>query len=233
MTETINSLLASSEIPAITALLLGLLTCVSPCPLCSNVTAIGFISRDISSRRRVLWQGIVFVLGRTVAYALLGAVLIAIIRSGRDLLHLQDVMGTWGERLLAPALIVIGLVMLFSGRLHHHHHDCEVQAKRHHRAGMLGAFLLGAFFALSFCPVSALIYFGVLIPMSAQATGGYLLPIVFSLATSIPVLAVAWTIAYSMHNLGKFVGKLQSFQHWFNIVIALLFIAVGIFHIFE
>ena len=174
-----------------------------------------------------------FVLGRTVAYALLGAVLIAIIRSGRDLLHLQDVMGTWGERLLAPVLIVIGLVMLFSGRLHHHHHDCEVQAKRHHRAGMLGAFLLGAFFALSFCPVSALIYFGVLIPMSAQATGGYLLPIVFSLATSIPVLAVAWTIAYSMHNLGKFVGKLQSFQHWFNIVIALLFIAVGIFHIFE
>ena len=159
MTETINSLLASSEIPAITALLLGLLTCVSPCPLCSNVTAIGFISRDISSRRRVLWQGIVFVLGRTVAYALLGAVLIAIIRSGRDLLHLQDVMGTWGERLLAPVLIVIGLVMLFSGRLHHHHHDCEVQAKRHHSAGMLGAFLLGAFFALSFCPVSALIYF--------------------------------------------------------------------------
>lgn len=233
MTETINLLLASSEIPAITALLLGLLTCVSPCPLCSNVTAIGFISRDISSRRRVLWQGIVFVLGRTVAYALLGAVLIAIIRSGRDLLHLQDVMGTWGERLLAPALIVIGLVMLFSNRLHHHHHDCEIQARRHHKAGLFGAFLLGAFFAMSFCPVSALIYFGVLIPMSAQATGGYLLPIVFSLATSIPVLAVAWTIAYSMHNLGKFVGKLQSFQRWFNIVVALLFIAVGIFHIFE
>lgn len=233
MTETINSLLASSEIPAITALLLGLLTCVSPCPLCSNVTAIGFISRDISSRRRVLWQGIVFVLGRTVAYALLGAVLIAIIRSGRDLLQLQNVMGTWGERLLAPVLIVIGLVMLFSGRLHHHHHDCEIQARRHHKAGLFGAFLLGAFFAMSFCPVSALIYFGVLIPMSAQATGGYLLPVVFSLATSIPVLAVAWTIAYSMHNLGKFVGKLQSFQRWFNIVVALLFIAVGIFHIFE
>ena len=233
MTETINSLLASSEIPAITALLLGLLTCVSPCPLCSNVTAIGFISRDITSRRRVLWQGIVFVLGRTVAYALLGAVLIAIIRSGRDLLHLQDVMGTWGERLLAPVLIVIGLVMLFSNRLHHHHHDCEIQARRHHKAGLFGAFLLGAFFAMSFCPVSALIFFGVLIPMSAQATGGYLLPVVFSLATSIPVLAVAWTIAYSMHNLGKFVGKLQSFQRWFNIVVALLFIAVGIFHIFE
>lgn len=233
MTETINLLLASSEIPAITALLLGLLTCVSPCPLCSNVTAIGFISRDISSRRRVLWQGIVFVLGRTVAYALLGAVLIAIIRSGRDLLQLQNVMGTWGERLLAPALIVIGLVMLFSNRLHHHHHDCEIQARRHHKAGLFGAFLLGAFFAMSFCPVSALIYFGVLIPMSAQATGGYLLPVVFSLATSIPVLAVAWTIAYSMHNLGKFVGKLQSFQRWFNIVVALLFIAVGIFHIFE
>ena len=233
MTETINSLLASSEIPAITALLLGLLTCVSPCPLCSNVTAIGFISRDISSRRRVLWQGIVFVLGRTVAYALLGAVLIAIIRSGRDLLQLQNVMGTWGERLLAPALIVIGLVMLFSNRLHHHHHDCEIQARRHHKAGLFGAFLLGAFFAMSFCPVSALIFFGVLIPMSAQATGGYLLPVVFSLATSIPVLAVAWTIAYSMHNLGKFVGKLQSFQRWFNIVVALLFIAVGIFHIFE
>ena len=233
MTETINSLLASSEIPAITALLLGLLTCVSPCPLCSNVTAIGFISRDISSRRRVLWQGIVFVLGRTVAYALLGAVLIAIIRSGRDLLQLQNVMGTWGERLLAPALIVIGLVMLFSNRLHHHHHDCEIQARRHHKAGLFGAFLLGAFFAMSFCPVSALIYFGVLIPMSAQATGGYLLPVVFSLATSIPVLAVAWTIAYSMHNLGKFVGKLQSFQRWFNIVVALLFIAVGIYHIFE
>ena len=233
MTDTINSLLSASEIPAVTAFLLGLLTCVSPCPLCSNVTAIGFISRDISSRHRVLWQGLVFVLGRTVAYALLGAILIAIIHSGRDLLHLQDAMGRWGESLLAPVLIIIGMAMLLSHRLHHHHHDCEIQARRHYMTGLFGAFFLGAFFALSFCPVSALIYFGVLIPMSAQASGGYLLPVIFSLATSIPVLAVAWFVAYSMHNLGKFVGRLQAFQRWFNIVVAILFIAVGVYHIFE
>lgn len=233
MTETIETLLHASEVPAVTAFLLGLLTCVSPCPLCNNVTAIGFISRDITSRHHVLWQGIVFTLGRTAAYSLLGAALIYVIHSGRDLLHLQDAMATWGERLLAPVLVVIGAAMLLGSRLHHHHHDCELQARRHHRAGLLGAFLLGAFFAMSFCPVSALIYFGILIPLSAESAGGYALPVVFAVATSIPVLAVAWFVAYSMHSLGRLVGKLQVFQRWFNAFIAILFIAVGIYHFFE
>lgn len=233
MTELIQQVLHSSHTPLLTALLLGFLTCISPCPLCSNVTAIGFISRDISSRGRVFWQGIVFTLGRTVAYSLLGAVLIWLLRSGSSLLHLQDVLGEWGERLLAPVLIVIGLFMLFGHHSHRHQDHCATQAKRFHFGGLTGAFLLGALFALSFCPTSAAIYFGILIPMSAGAAWGYLLPIAFAVATSIPVIVVAWLVAYSIHNLGRFVGRLQAFQHWFNLFVAVLFILIGIYHILE
>ncbi|MGN0061277.1 MAG: aromatic aminobenezylarsenical efflux permease ArsG family transporter [Alloprevotella sp.] len=233
MTEILQHILHSSQTPLLTALLLGFLTCISPCPLCSNVTAIGYISRDITSRRRAFWQGLLFTLGRTVAYSLLGAILIALLRSGVSLLHLQDTVGEWGERLLAPVLIGIGLLMLFGHHSHRHQDSCESQARRFHFGGLTGAFLLGAIFALSFCPTSAAIYFGILIPLSAQTAWGYVLPVVFAIATSIPVIIVAWFVAYSMNNLGRFVGRLQAFQRWFNLFVAVLFILIGIYHLFE
>ncbi len=235
--ELINSLIDNSQIPVVTAFLLGLLTALSPCPLAANVTAVGYIARncmegnkdDKNTRRRVLWSGILYTLGRVLAYSLLGALLIYIIRQGADTFGLQQVISEWGELILGPALILIGLFMLFGDKLHLPKFGFSGNVSGSF-SGLWGSLLLGILFAMAFCPTSGLLYFGMLIPMSAEATAGYLLPLVFAIATALPVLVVAWVLAYSMQSLGKMMGKIAVFQKWFNRIVAILFIGVGIYY---
>lgn len=115
--EWLQSLLDSSSTPAVTALLLGLLTALSPCPLATNIAAIGYIGKHIESRKGVFVQGVLYTLGRTIAYTLWGVVLIAILRSGASVFGIQKFIATYGELILPPALLLIGLFMLFGNRL--------------------------------------------------------------------------------------------------------------------
>lgn len=116
--EHLQTLLDNSEIPVITAFLLGLLTALSPCPLATNITAIGFISKDIDNRKQIFKNGILYTLGRVLAYSVLGAILIMVLRKGADMFSIQKGISQWGELLLAPALILIGLFMLFGDKFH-------------------------------------------------------------------------------------------------------------------
>lgn len=227
--EYLQNLLDGSTVPVVTAFLLGLLTAISPCPLATNITAIGYISRDITDRNRIFRDGLLYALGRIAAYTLLGAALIAILREGASMFALQKAISRYGEMLLAPALILIGLFMLFGHKLNLPQFGFSGGDRIKKRGGW-GALLLGVLFAMAFCPTSGIFYFGMLIPMSATETGGYLLPAVFALATALPVVAVAWILAYSVAGLGRFYSRMQAFQKWFNRIVALLFIAVGIYY---
>ncbi len=227
----IQSLLDSSTTPIFTAFLLGLLTAVSPCPLATNVTAIGFISRDLESRHRIFWNGLLYTLGRVLSYTILGVILITILREGSSLFQIQKAISKYGEMVLAPALILIGLFMLFGDKLKLPSFGFSGSGgdKLKSRGG-IGALLLGVLFALAFCPTSGVFYFGMLIPMSAGATAGYLMPVVFAIATALPVIIVAWVLAYSVGEIGKVYNRIKVFQKWFSLIVALLFIAVGIYY---
>ena len=226
--EYLQTLLDNSEIPIITAFLLGLLTAVSPCPLATNITAIGFISKDINNRNRIFTNGILYTLGRVLAYSVLGAILIAILRKGADMFAIQKGISEWGELLLAPALMLIGLFMLFGDKLQLPKFGFSATEKTEKLKGSWGSLLLGILFAMAFCPTSGLFYFGMLIPMSAMESEGYLLPVIFALATGLPVMLVAWILAYSVAGIGKFYNRVQTFQKWFNNMVAILFILAGI-----
>ncbi|MBO5832278.1 MAG: sulfite exporter TauE/SafE family protein [Alistipes sp.] len=228
--EWLQSLLDSSTTPAVTAFLLGLLTALSPCPLATNIAAIGYIGKHIESRRGVFVQGLLYTLGRTVAYTLLGVVLIIVVRSGASVFGIQKFIATYGEMMLPPALLLIGLFMLFGDRLRLPSLGMGDRGERLARRGGVGALLLGVLFALAFCPTSGVFYFGMLIPMSATATMGYLLPVLFALATALPVLIVAWILAFSAGQIGVVYGKMQAIQRWLNIVVGVLFIGIGIYY---
>ena len=228
--EWLQSLLDSSTTPAVTAFLLGLLTALSPCPLATNIVAIGYIGKHIESRKGVFMQGLLYTLGRKIAYTLLGVVLIALLRSGASVFGIQKVIATYGELILPPALLLIGLFMLFGNRLNLPSFGFGGKGERPARRGGVGALMLGVLFALAFCPTSGVFYFGMLIPMSASATMGYLLPILFAIATALPVLVVAWILAFSARQIGVVYGKMQSIQKWLNIIVGLLFIAIGIYY---
>ena len=228
--DILQTWLEGSEVPVLTAFLLGLLTAVSPCPLATNITAIGFISKDIESKDRTFLLGILYTIGRMVAYSLLGALLIWMLRRGFDTFDLQSKVSQWGEMLLSPVLIVMGLVMLFGDRLPLSGFGLNASEKSGRLRGAWGSLLLGILFAMAFCPTSGMFYFGMLIPMSASSTGGYALPAVYALATGLPVVIVAWIIAYSMGNIAGFYKKMQVFQKWLNRMVAVLFIIVGIYY---
>ncbi|MFI3305159.1 MAG: aromatic aminobenezylarsenical efflux permease ArsG family transporter [Rikenellaceae bacterium] len=229
--EWLQSLLDSSTTPIFTAFLLGLLTAVSPCPLATNITAIGFISRDLESRDRIFWSGLLYTLGRVVGYTVLGVVLITILREGSSLFRVQKAVSKYGEMLLSPALILIGLFMLFGDRLNLPSFGFSGSGGERLRGrGGVGALLLGVLFALAFCPTSGVFYFGMLIPMSANSTAGYLMPAVFAVATALPVIIVAWVLAYSVGEVGRVYNLIKVFQKWFSLVVALLFVAVGVYY---
>ena len=228
--EWLQTLLDSGTAPALTAFLLGLLTAVSPCPLATNIAAIGFIGRNIENRRRIFLNGFLYTLGRIIAYTVLGIVLILILREGASLFGIQKFIGRYGELILGPALLLIGLFMLFGSRLRLPSFGFRGNGEGLARKGGFGALLLGMLFAMAFCPTSGVFYFGMLIPMSATSAAGYLLPVLFAVATALPVLIVAWILAFSVQRIGSFYGRMQTVQKWLNRIVGGIFVGIGIYY---
>ena len=226
----LQSILENSSVPVITAFILGLLTAVSPCPLATNITAIGFIGKDIKNRHRIFINGLLYTLGRILTYTVLGFILIPILREGASMFAVQKAVSQYGEILIAPLLIVIGIYMLDLIKLNIPKISVNGEYVKKRTKGSWGALFLGILFSLAFCPSSGIFFFGMLIPLSAAEAGGYLLPVVYAIATGLPVILVAWVLAYSVAGLGKFYNRIQVFEKWFRKIVAILFIAVGIYY---
>jgi len=226
--EFLTNLLDNSTMPWLTALLLGLMTAISPCPLATNITAVGFISRDIENRNRVFINGLLYTLGRAITYTVIALV----IYFGADQLKFGGFFQRYGEKIVGPLLIVIGLFMLDIVKIKFpafNRLTTRMQEKK--RWGYLDAILLGLVFALAFCPYSGVLYFGMLVPLTIASSSGLYLPIVYAIATGIPVIIFAWIIAYTISSIGGVYKKLKSFELWFRRIIAVLFIGVGVYYI--
>lgn len=230
MMDFLQNLLDNSTTPALTALLLGLLTAISPCPLATNIAAIGYIGKDIENRRRIFRNGMLYTVGRIIAYTVLGIVLISILKEGASVFGIQNAIGKWGELLIGPLLLLIGLLMLLGHKLNLPQFGFGGNGEGLARKGGWGALFLGILFAMAFCPTSGVLYFGILIPMSVTASAGWFLPVLFAIATALPVLAVAWILAFSVEKVGEFYGKLRTIQKWLNIIVGVIFIATGIYY---
>jgi cytochrome c-type biogenesis protein len=227
--ELLQRFFESAELPVFSALILGLMTAISPCPLATNITAIGFISKDIESQRRVFYNGLIYTLGRAVTYTFIGLAFFF----GASQFKFSIFFQTWGEKLLGPLLIIIGLFMLGVIKLKIPGVGSLTEKMENSmKGGFWGVLLLGIVFALAFCPYSGVLYFGMLIPMTISSAGGLYLPLVFALATGIPVIIFAWLIAFSVGSIGKLYNKMKTFEKWFRRIIAGLFIVVGVYYIF-
>ena len=228
--EWINDLIESASSPVLIAFLLGILTALSPCPLATNIASIGFISRDIENKQRIFFKGVLYTFGRIIAYTTLGIILICILKEGASIFGIQKYVTKWGELLIGPILVIIGLFMLFGHKLNLPKFGFNGSGESYSKKGGWGAFLLGVLFALAFCPSSGIFYFGMLIPLSLSSNAGWLLPIIYAFATALPVIAVAWILAYSVKNISTFYGKIQTIQKWLNIVVGILFLIVGTYY---
>ncbi len=226
--EFLQGILDNSQYAVLTAFILGLMTAVSPCPLATNISAIGFISRDLVDRRKVFLNGLVYTLGRVISYTGLAV----IIYLGASKMDVAMIFQGWGEKLLGPLLILIGLLMLdiikikFPGfsRL-------SEKIGENSKGSYWSALLLGMVFALAFCPYSGVLYFVMLIPISIASANGLYLPAVFAIATGLPVIIFAWLLAYAVGNVGTLYNRIKIFELWFRRVVAVIFIGVGIYYV--
>jgi sulfite exporter TauE/SafE len=205
------------------------MTAISPCPLATNITAIGFISKDIVSQRKVFINGLVYTLGRAITYTAIGLLFFF----GASQFEFAGFFQEWGEKLLGPLLIIIGLFMLGILKLKIPGiGSLTEKMENKSNSGFWGVLLLGVVFALAFCPYSGVLYFGMLMPMTISSASGLYLPLFFAIATGIPVIIFAWLIAFSVGSIGNVYNKLKTFELWFRRVVAVLFILVGAYYIF-
>lgn len=218
-----------SDLPMLAAFVLGLMTAISPCPLATNITATAYLSKDITEKRKVLFNGLFYTLGRIFSYTALGLIFYFGASQFKVAKLLQGVGGMW----LGVALVIVGILMLDIIKLNIPLFDKfkpKVNEEKR-KGGYWNAFLMGVVFALAFCPFSGVLYFGVLIPMTVASPSGLLLPPVFAIATGLPVIIISYLIAYSMANVGKFYSKMKTFEVWFKRIVAAVFIIVGIYYI--
>jgi cytochrome c-type biogenesis protein len=211
---------------ATSAMWLGILTSISPCPLATNVAAMSFIGRGIASPRRVVLTGVFYTLGRMLAYAALAALLIKSVLAVPEVSFFLEMNM---NKVLGPLLIVVGLLLLevlpfrFSTSLL----TARIQSRVEHW-GLLGAGLLGMIFAMSFCPVSAALYFGSLLPLAMAHGSAIALPSVYGIGTGLPVFGFAVLVALGAQRVSKAFNRLAQFEKWARRITGVVFILVGL-----
>ena len=228
--DVLQQWLDATNLPILSAFILGLMTAISPCPLATNITAIGYIGRDIEDRRKVFYKGLLYTAGRAISYTALGVVIFI----GASTFDVAKIFQGWGEKLLGPLLILIGLFMLDALKLRTGGGQ-GLMTKLGERIsqGYLGALLLGMLFALAFCPYSGVLYFVMLMPMTVASVDGLYLPIVFAIATGLPVIIAAWLLAFTVGGIGSFYQRVKTFEKWFRRAVGVLFILTGIYLIWQ
>ena len=219
---------AASLISIASAFWLGILTSISPCPLATNIAAISFIGRRVGSPGLVFLSGLLYALGRTLAYVTLGVLLVASVLSVPDLsMFLQRHM----NKLLGPLLILVAMFLLelISLSLPGSGVSQSMQ-KRLDALGVWGALPLGMLFALTFCPVSAALYFGSLIPLSVKTQSSVVLPSVYGVGTALPALVFAVIVAFGAHSVGKAFNALAKVEWWTRRTTGVVFLAIGVYY---
>ena len=226
--EFINALISNYNIPVLTAFLLGILTSISPCPLATNITAVAYISKEIKTPKHTILSGLFYTLGRGISYTLLAT----LIYFGLSSFQVSKIFQGWGDKVLGPVLIAIGLIMfgIIKINLKNNNQAIEKIKLWLSNKGYLGSLALGMMFALAFCPYSGVMFFGVLVPLTFKSVGGLLLPPLFALGTGLPVITFAVLLAFSMQAVGKVFSAVQKIEKWLRYGVASIFILTGIYY---
>lgn len=221
-----------SNIPLIAAFFIGLMTAFSPCPLATNITAIAYASKRIGNKKDTLKVSFYYTFGRMITYVLIASL---IIHAGINIQGISLFLQDYGDKILGPLLLFIGLVMIELIKLKSVSLGKGFNQLKEGLAnkGYLGSFLLGVLFALAFCPFSAVLFFGMLIPLAVSINDALITPSVFALATGLPVIILSFILNQSVTKLSKIMNKIKIFEKWTRFIVGVIFIIMGLFYIFS
>ena len=226
LVESIQELLAGTSLPVLSAFLLGLLVSLSPCPLATNVAALAYLGKQATRPEESVVSGFMYAVGRALSYSLVAALLVA---AGLEASRVSWLLQDAGQYLLGPVLILSGLVVLGTISLPVPEGIGNRAAERLAEGGWIGALGLGALFALAFCPYSAALFFGVLIPLALRSPGGIALAPVFALGTAAPVLLGVLILATSVSQLARWANSTRKVEPLLRRVSGFLLVGAGIY----
>jgi cytochrome c-type biogenesis protein len=228
--EFLQNLLNNTRAPFLYSLILGLLTAISPCQLATNITAIAYISKDISNKRQIFTNGLFYALGNATGYSSIGLILYF----GASKFQVSKILVSNGKIIMSVLLIITGIFMLDLIKINFPLFEKlnEKIQNRQNKGNKFNAALLGFFFAVTFCPYNALLFFGMLIPLTITTVFGLYLPLVYSVTSGFPVIIIAYLLAFTVAGIGNFYNKIRIFQKWFNRIVAIIFIAVGFYFLY-
>lgn len=227
--DFLNTLIDQYNFPLLTALTLGIMTSISPCPLATNITAIAYISKNIKSPRRTLASGLAYTLGRAVSYTLLAT----LIYFGLSSFEVAKIFQGWGDKVLGITLILISLVMFGVIQIKLGLNSQKIEEIKQWLAskGYVGALLLGILFALAFCPYSGVLFFGVLIPLVLKSAESLFLPPLFALGTGLPVVFFSFVLAFSVEKVGRIYNIMGKIEKVMRYGVATVFFLSGFYYL--
>ena len=222
--------MGTSDVAIVAAFFIGLMTAISPCPLATNITAIAYASKKIDDSRHTIIVGLLYTFGRMATYVLIAS---AIVCFGLNTQSIALTLQKYGDKILGPMLFIVGVVMLDVIKIKILKTSDKLNKLKESLAqkGFLGSFLLGVIFALAFCPFSAVLFFGMLIPIALNAGDGLIIPSVFAFATGLPVIIFSFVLVYGVSKLGKIMNKISTFERWMRKIVAAVFIFAGVYYI--
>jgi cytochrome c biogenesis protein CcdA len=223
--------LGQSNIPLIAAFFIGLMTAISPCPLATNITAIAYTSKKIGNSKHTLLVGVLYTMGRMIVYIGIAAIIVWI---GISTFSISITLQKYGKILLGPLLLIFGVLMLNVINISFGKSSDKLNKIKESLSekGLIGSLLLGMLFALAFCPISGVFYFGMLIPLALQNSDPILIPSLFAFATGLPVIIFSLILVFSVSKIGDVMKKVQTFEKWMRKAVAIIFISVGIYYLF-
>lgn len=232
ISDFFHILAINSTIPILTALFLGIMSGLGPCTMATNIAAVAYISQRLANRRFALIASLLYSLGRMVTYTLLGILIIGI---GMEVPAIRNFLEDVGTYALGPLLLIGGILMLVAHKISFGGGGGRIAAlgKKFADRGLWGSFIMGVIFALAFCPYSALLFFAVLMPMALTTDIGVLLPPMFGIGSGFLVIFFGVLLMISVSTVSKWVTNLGKAEKVMRIIMALIFIGVGIYYIVQ
>jgi cytochrome c-type biogenesis protein len=225
-------MMGSSDIPLVAAFFIGLMMAISPCPMATNITAIAYVSRKIGDNWYTILVGLLYSLGRMFVYVSIAAL---IVLCGLNVQLIALFLQEYGDLLLGPILLICGILMFEIIPLSFGFEHAGLQkfnerlSQKLSDQGLLGSFFLGILFALSFCPFSAVLFFGMLVPLALSTQDPIGVPLAFGFATGLPVILFSVLLVIGVKRCSNFLGKVQATEVWFRRIVAIVFILVGLY----
>ena len=231
-----QSIIESGAMPLTVAIVLGFMSIIMPCPLTTNISALAYITKDLTNCKKMLFNGLLYVLGKTLTHAILGFIGISIINHGMSIDTIEEFISSYGDKLMPPVLLLMALITFkpniftFWKKKEECGCGCNCHQSTDKYKGSIGAFMMGMVFALAFCPINGVIFFGILLPISApHGVLGYIYPVIYGFITAIPVFILIYLIKLGVDRINSFKDNMSKIEKWTRYTIASILLVSSIY----